>query len=47
MMTLAPDWILAWICTCHWSGTVCSRAEMSANNACGEDAEASTSRYDP
>ena len=30
MTTRLVDWMRAWICTCHWSGTVTSRAEMAA-----------------
>ena len=45
--TRALTWILAWTCTCHWSGTVTVRAEISSNSACGDAADASTSRYEP
>ena len=44
MTTRCADWMRAWICTCHWSGTVCSRAEMSSSSASGDAAEVSTSR---
>ena len=47
MTTRFAAWICAWICTCHWSGTVCARERMPSSSARGDGAEASTSRYEP
>src|SRR5581483_2238534 len=42
--TRACDWMRAWICTCHWSGAVSSRAAIASRSSRGEEAEASSLR---